>query len=486
MKNILQLYILSVLICSTAALMHVKAQWIDKGEYKEIKVSDSTIKQIVQVEGEPYFWMMTADTIIQKYDSDGKFVKNFHSDLLMSGFLTPPYVFHIPFNLNQLSSDGKEFITSNIFPCDSNKSVGYFCNIFNLDSSSLILKNYNFGCYPLNTSMYASLEFATVALNYIDYSSTLNEIIFAGNYDYMTYAPYHEWGYYSSLGNVHYIYKPPERVLKGFQSPFSISKDKNYLLGLTHNSTSTHVWLPNPPPDTFSESYYFCLNNFHISSFYRNSTNIALPGYFPSQCCLANYDTTFITQISSTLYFYKFTQIGDTAWRVGQLTLPYQPLNYIYSISDKFLIIATPNNTIDLLHISTQKTVKTYKLLDCINSSYLTTFENGFLSGNSEGSIKYFTLTDSLINSVESNPYSDELSTTAFPNPASDQINFEINFLLNSEVRLSIYNSIGEEGFQSKIHRNQFSLDVDKFYDGIYYYHISSGGKSCSGSFVKW
>jgi len=113
--------------------------------------------------------------------------------------------------------------------------------------------------------------------------------------------------------------------------------------------------------------------------------------FFQAILCMANYDTTFIAQTDSTLYFYKFTQNCDSVWRSGQITLPYNPLNYIYSTNDRFLIIATPNNSIDLLYIPTQRNVKSYILQDSINSSYLADFENGFLSGDSSGSIKYFT-----------------------------------------------------------------------------------------------
>ncbi|MCX6153812.1 MAG: PKD domain-containing protein [Candidatus Kapabacteria bacterium] len=84
--------------------------------------------------------------------------------------------------------------------------------------------------------------------------------------------------------------------------------------------------------------------------------------------------------------------------------------HYIYSNNDKYLVIATPNGTIDLLFIPSQKIIKTYNLQDSTNSTCLTNFEDGFLSGNSKGYIKFFSSQNFL------NSYFDCINKTWYPN----------------------------------------------------------------------
>ncbi|MCX6153877.1 MAG: hypothetical protein NT007_06950 [Candidatus Kapabacteria bacterium] len=299
------LLIISLLL-ALAAPYSVYSQWIDKGDYKEINASNTAIKQIVQVEGEPFFWMMTTDIFVKKYDYSGNYVKSFHSDSLTWGFQNKQ---RYQFGPILLSSDGKSLITTNAFICRNSSSAGLSmeCNVFNLDSSKMKINNYSLICMQQWGGQWA--ENYNIFLKYINYINSKNSIISCGGWSYTLSSHNYIWNRYNYFGNY------------GFNLNFSISKTNKYYIGCKYFLYGESYHDPMDPSknySSFSEFSTFELNTHLLSSI-----------FIPSQCVIANYDTTFVAQTDSTLYFYKFTQNADSAWRTGQLTLPYKPINYI-------------------------------------------------------------------------------------------------------------------------------------------------------------
>ncbi len=76
-----------------------------------------------------------------------------------------------------------------------------------------------------------------------------------------------------------------------------------------------------------------------------------------------------------------------------------------------------------------------------------------------------------------------------YPNPANNFVFIDFNSQRNTEVQISIYNSMGKILVISKenvaLGKNSIKLDIGKLLAGTYYYRITNGEISLSGNFSK-
>ncbi len=84
---------------------------------------------------------------------------------------------------------------------------------------------------------------------------------------------------------------------------------------------------------------------------------------------------------------------------------------------------------------------------------------------------------------LDSREYSNANSTSVYPNPFSNQVNFEMNE--NSNYALSILNSIGEIVFTNSFNGNRYAIAAESFVPGMYFYRIEGNDKVVSGTLVK-
>lgn len=71
-----------------------------------------------------------------------------------------------------------------------------------------------------------------------------------------------------------------------------------------------------------------------------------------------------------------------------------------------------------------------------------------------------------------------------YPNPASGQLNIEVNNLANYPDKVELFNVLGQKVMEGYPHQNKFSLDVSGLPEGAYYLKIISGKKFTSHKVV--
>lgn len=71
-------------------------------------------------------------------------------------------------------------------------------------------------------------------------------------------------------------------------------------------------------------------------------------------------------------------------------------------------------------------------------------------------------------------------SLVIYPNPASSQLNIEVNNLSSYPQKAELYNVLGEKMMEATLHYNKFSFNVSDFAEGAYFLKIISGEKSSS------
>ena len=72
-----------------------------------------------------------------------------------------------------------------------------------------------------------------------------------------------------------------------------------------------------------------------------------------------------------------------------------------------------------------------------------------------------------------------------YPNPSASMINILFK-PTSTNPFLSIYNSVGEKLFTSKLMSTKTTLSIDHLSKGIYFIHLNDNGKIKIKSFIKW
>ncbi|MBI4647400.1 MAG: T9SS type A sorting domain-containing protein [Bacteroidia bacterium] len=83
-----------------------------------------------------------------------------------------------------------------------------------------------------------------------------------------------------------------------------------------------------------------------------------------------------------------------------------------------------------------------------------------------------------MVTNVQSIPIDQRFGITVYPNPFSTSAILDISNLdkiKNYELRFSIYDLLGNEGFQSVIHNPPFEINRGNLPNGMYFYKISGG-----------
>lgn len=75
-------------------------------------------------------------------------------------------------------------------------------------------------------------------------------------------------------------------------------------------------------------------------------------------------------------------------------------------------------------------------------------------------------------------------SLVIYPNPASTQINIEVNDLSNYPRKVEMFNVLGQKVMEALPHENKFSIDIVDFSEGAYFIKITSGNKSSSHKII--
>jgi len=73
-----------------------------------------------------------------------------------------------------------------------------------------------------------------------------------------------------------------------------------------------------------------------------------------------------------------------------------------------------------------------------------------------------------------------QMNLVIYPNPASSQLNIEVNDLTNYPNKAELFNVLGQKMLEANPSRNKFFLDVADFAEGSYVLKITSGKKITS------
>jgi hypothetical protein len=71
-----------------------------------------------------------------------------------------------------------------------------------------------------------------------------------------------------------------------------------------------------------------------------------------------------------------------------------------------------------------------------------------------------------------------QMNLVIYPNPATTQLNIEINDLAHYPQRAEIYDVLGQKVHEATVHSNKFSLDVSGLEQGTYLLRIFSGSRA--------
>lgn len=106
-----------------------------------------------------------------------------------------------------------------------------------------------------------------------------------------------------------------------------------------------------------------------ISSEYEdfNDSRRNYSGLIPDNFILSSSANMFTALKDQTLYRYDFD--SDKVYLKDTMQLGYTPTCCSYSPDDKFYIIGTPNNTIEIYHPESKSLIFSYKLLDSSNAA---------------------------------------------------------------------------------------------------------------------
>ncbi len=72
-----------------------------------------------------------------------------------------------------------------------------------------------------------------------------------------------------------------------------------------------------------------------------------------------------------------------------------------------------------------------------------------------------------------------------FPNPAHEELNIELNMVIGSSTRLSVYNELGERIFSTAVSQKRLKIDIARLPSGIYTIVIGDSYSFVSGMFIK-
>ncbi len=73
-----------------------------------------------------------------------------------------------------------------------------------------------------------------------------------------------------------------------------------------------------------------------------------------------------------------------------------------------------------------------------------------------------------------------QLHLVIYPNPASTQLNIEVNDLSNYPTKVEMFDVLGQKVLAADLHGNKFSLDLIGFAQGTYFLKVISGNKATS------
>lgn len=149
--------------------------------------------------------------------------------------------------------------------------------------------------------------------------------------------------------------------------------------------------------------------------------------------------------------------------------------------TDSILVEVTPGNYIFFTKISSQTVTYRWLRDGGSGSSLLLTIDadsSGTVAHTSQYYLADYVLSTKDIAVIQNN------SLHVYPNPASDNVHFDLQGTKSENGVIKVYNSIGQQIESIEVQGiSYFDLPVDKFANGIYYYSLISDNEMLSGNF---
>lgn len=372
------------------------SQWTDMGEYKELKATTAGITQLLVPDGENYFCIADDSHTLFRFDYGGNQI--FKKQI--------PPLKNPNFNFIRFSDDGKSYNAYAIAGVPSTgDGYGFYFQALNIENDSMIFQKKSF---QYTSGFYGDFY----GFNYFgDFNEKMGTALLYGDYAWF----YQHGGshYEDDAGNISFYSNDTDTINlimdRGVQQ-VTYSKNYVYQAFISFYDDCSYWYDMQTGQHTMDFGSYdqeFIFYNsithksFSLAQDLQNCSNHTqtVTGFLPDSFRIANNDSVFIATLGSTLYKYKFNQ--DTVWFSDSFTLPYQFKNLIYSPDDRFYIVATPKQTIDIYQINSKMMVKQYLLKDNLDAVYLANTQDGkgFLTTNEKGIVNYFQpefFTDSL------------------------------------------------------------------------------------------
>ena len=302
----------------------VLSQWIDHGDYKEIKVSKYEINQLVMPKNDKYFYVTDTSGKYMIFDYDGKLY--FSKSLYKLDTLNKYYF---------ITSDGKVQIYYKMWDPMNGETRQTDVQITCIQISNDSIVDY------FENSGYASVRSpnnSTFGATFMDYNLKRRLFLF-------TY--YSSGERYSGGWGTHTNWHNREDIA-------DIDENYDHFIHIEENYSGYYDPSYSSSRGSASINYVSNMQNktFLIDTDYYNSEKpgTSLNGFIPQDARLSNDTNMFIGIDNQTVYFYKFYNnnfhITDT------MLLDHDPYQIEFSINGKYLIVKNSNYCIYFYDVS--------------------------------------------------------------------------------------------------------------------------------------
>ena len=353
-------------------LIHISnsdAQWIDKGEYKELTASDTTILQFLTPKNDTCFYTVDARHNYRKFDYNG----NLLYEKKLNNIDSVDY--------SCVSSDGKSVIYHKKFQTGYNYDVYWKYKVKILDiETDIELRNNIFDLLKYSGGSSGSCDLPT-----IDYKSEIQKLLFSYglSYDWSYGAQTHESGISGHVNILDFINAKNDDVINGEPISVTYNEDLNILAGVLFSSQSntegsTHTTTKSIFTKSFfyfdkARKIYFDLAR-QYNDYLDNTKNYAY-GVLPKWIRLSNSDSSVIGINDSLLIDYKV--FDNNNYQSNSCYLKSSPLDLQLSLLDNYYIFLMKDSKINIMERTQKIILEEFSFNDSVAHSKLRISSDG-------------------------------------------------------------------------------------------------------------
>lgn len=431
------------------------SQWLDRGEYKELQPSTTSIKQLIVPKSDNFFYVIDSNLVYRQIDYTGKEVFQRQINQKIEDY-----------TYRNCSLDGQTLF---YILRDKNTRAEFKIRLISALDGALI-KEYTDTVETVPGSNNQQFIYT------LDYNTKLNKFLCIYNSSGETHSGNLDRAKF--IGYSYLIKNDTNKIFLGSgYTSFSIN-DEN----MDRHIIMSYNYYMNAPimTDPIVEWCYVYFKDFNFSRSKFDRINVDNYGTFPPSSILyktfyrlANSSDKYLMIKDSVLSFMDSS--GDSTILTEKIKLNYKPNDIAFSSIDKYLVTITPDYSIEIWDATNKSKVKAYTAPDKypIIDLKISDKYNGFFVRNNN-TIRYYGL-DFLSDYIE--PINDQYQYSIVPNPVSDflTIIFPNSIIFALPTKLEIFSVLGTRILSLDLDSNEkLNLKVSNFESGLYFLKIGN------------